>query len=139
MVNSGLFNNFVAREVFGAGTVVRRILCIRSHVTKYFLNSYPFSGKLIAWEPIYGMRYLWYVRHLRYLLAKIDSYYENPYEFQHFISLRGFTFTVSCVQTYQVRKPPLQMNYLHFSLQPWCGAALAPTMACSLMTPQPSA
>ncbi len=55
------------------------------------------------------------------------------------IYLRELTFTVSYVQTYQDWKPPLQINYCHVSPQPWCGAALAPTMACVVMTPLPSA
>ncbi len=55
------------------------------------------------------------------------------------IYLRVFTCIVSYVQTYQVRKPLLQINSFRFSMQPWCGVALAPTMACGLMMPQLSA
>jgi hypothetical protein len=55
------------------------------------------------------------------------------------IYLHQFTFTVSYVQTYHVQKPPLQINYFWYSLQPWNEMALAPIIACGLMTPQPSA
>jgi hypothetical protein len=40
--------------------------------------------------------------------------------------------------TYKI-KTCLQINYFLFSLQPWRGAALAPTMVCGMSTPKPSA
>jgi hypothetical protein len=47
--------------------------------------------------------------------------------------------TVSYVHLYQVRNTLLQINNFHLHCQPWCPAALAPTITCDVSTPQPSA
>jgi hypothetical protein len=51
---------------------------------------------------------------------------------------RDFVCTVSYVQMNQVPKPLSGQNYLENWCQPWCPAALAPTMAFGMKTPKPS-
>ena len=68
-----------------------------------------------------------------------DDYHKNqgnshkvPLAHAHRVYSRAGESTVSYVHLYQVQNTLLRINYFHLHCQPWCPAALAPTIPCDV-------